>query len=183
MKMLVTVALTASLALGVAGCGRGAALAGKHARSSPPPAPVPTMTASQASVAPTLTLAGIIAPYQNVAITASLSEPTLAVNVNEGDRVQAGEVLAVLDTSDLQANLAAQQQLTKSDDARVAQSQYTATLAYGQTSDAVRQAAASVTQARQTLAPILRAFALRLLASGFGKIANVGHRRPDASSW
>ncbi len=109
MKMLVTVALTASLALGVAGCGRGAALAGKHARSSPPPAPVPTMTASQASVAPTLTLAGIIAPYQNVAITASLSEPTLAVNVNEGDRVQAGEVLAVLDTSDLQANLAAQQ--------------------------------------------------------------------------
>jgi len=151
MKKLVPLALLASLTLAVAGCGNGAAGAKKHARSSPPPAPVPTMTASRASVAPTLTLAGIVAPYQNVAITASLSEPTLAVNVNEGDRVHAGEVLAVLDTSDLQANLAAQQQLTKSDDARVAQSQYTATLAFGQNPDAVRQAGASVTQARQTL--------------------------------
>jgi len=40
--------------------------------------------------------------------------------------------------------------------------------------DAVRQAAASVTQARQTLAPILRAFALRLLASGKSPMLVIG---------
>jgi len=34
-----------------------------------------------------VTLAGIIAPYENAAITVSLSEATLAVYINEGERV------------------------------------------------------------------------------------------------
>ncbi len=55
---------------------------------------------------PTLTISGIIAPYQNVMITSDLTEPADDVYVNEGDRVHAGEVIAVLDTADLRAELA-----------------------------------------------------------------------------
>ena len=113
--------------------------------------PIPTTAAQSTTIHPTLTLAGIIAPYQNVAITGSLSEPTLRVNVNEGDRVTKGEVLAVQDTSDLQANLVSQVSLAQSDDANIAKTKYTADLNYGQNPDAVRQARATLVQAQQTL--------------------------------
>ncbi len=116
------------------------------------PVPIPTTAAQTTTIRPTLTLAGIIAPYQNVAITGSLSEPTLRVNVNEGDRVTKGEVLAVQDVSDLQANLASQISLAQSDQARIAQTKYTADLNFGQNPDAVRQARAALVQAQQTLA-------------------------------
>ncbi len=151
MKTFVTVALGCALAVTFAGCGQKAG--GKHGRTRPSAAPVPiaTTAARAGSVTPTLTLAGIIAPYQNVAITGSLSEPTLRVNVNEGDIVHKGEVLAVQDTTDLEANLAAQVSLTKSDDARVAQARYTADLNYGQNPDAVTQARATLRQSEQTL--------------------------------
>jgi HlyD family secretion protein len=128
--------------------------AGKHGRTraSAAPIPIPTTAAQQATVRPTVTLAGIIAPYQNVAITASQSEPTLRVNVNEGDRVHVGEVLAVQDVTDLQANLSSQLSLAASDDANIAKTKYTADLNYGQNPDAVRQARASLVQAQATLA-------------------------------
>ncbi len=115
------------------------------------PVPIATAAAQRSTIRPPLTLAGIIAPYQNVGITGSLAAPTLRVNVNEGDRVRAGEVLAVQDVSDLQANLASQVSLAQSDDARIAQTRYTADLNYGQNPDAVRQARASLVQAQQTL--------------------------------
>lgn len=121
-------------------------------RASAPPVPIATTAARSMTVHPTVTLAGIIAPYQNVAITGSLSEPTLRVNVNEGDRVHAGEVLAVQDVSDLQANLASQLSVAESDDANIAKTKYTADLNYGQNPDAVRQARATLAQARHTLA-------------------------------
>ncbi len=145
-------ALTAVVATGT-GCANHAA-GGRRpgGRASAPPVPIAKTAAQSTTVRPTLTLAGIIAPYQNVAITGSLSEPTLRVNVNEGDRVHAGEVLAVQDVSDLQANLASQLSLAQSDDARIAQTKYTADLNYGQNPDAVRQARATLTQAERTLA-------------------------------
>ena len=49
-------------------------------------------------------IAGIIAPYQNVSLSSSLVEPTDSVNVIEGDYVHKGQVLAVLDTTDLRAS-------------------------------------------------------------------------------
>ncbi len=140
-----------ALVVAVSGCAHQAA--GKHGRTraSAAPVPIPTTAAQTTTIRPTLTLAGIIAPYQNVAITGSLSEPTLRVNVNEGDRVTKGEVLAVQDTSDLQANLASQVSLAQSDDANIAKTKYTADLNYGQNPDAVRQARATLVQAQQTL--------------------------------
>jgi multidrug efflux pump subunit AcrA (membrane-fusion protein) len=140
-----------SVIVATTGCAHNAA--GKHGRTraSAPPVPIARTTAQPGTVRPTVTLAGIIAPYQNVAITASQSEPTLKVNVNEGDSVHVGEVLAVQDVSDLQANLASQLSTAQSDEARIAQARYTADLNYGQNPDAVRQARAALVQANQTL--------------------------------
>ena len=144
----------AMLVVFAAGCmhrGGSGARGGRAGRASPAPAPIPTAAARSVTVRPTVALAGIIAPLQNVAITASLSEPTKAVYVNEGDTVRAGQVLALQDVADLQANLAAQNSLAQSDDARVVQTQYTANLSYGQNPDQVRQTRAALRQAEQTL--------------------------------
>jgi multidrug resistance efflux pump len=129
---------------------RGGPQAGR--RALPSPAPIPTVAAKTGTVKPSLTIAGIIAPYQNVGISSSLSEPTLSVAVNEGDHVTKGEVLATLDTTDLQANLAAAIATTQGDEARVDTAKYTASLSYGQNPDQVRQAQQALVQAQQTLA-------------------------------
>ena len=50
--------------------------------------------AAQGVIVPGEQLAGVIAPYQNVAISSTLTEPADAGNVAEGDVVHRGEVLA-----------------------------------------------------------------------------------------
>ncbi len=137
------------------GAGRGRR-AGAGAAGSP--APIPTAAAKVTTVRASSTISGVIAPLYNVAITSALSEPTDAVNVNEGDRVHTGEVLAVLDTADLRAQLAQAQatvvadaRTAESDDAKVAQSRYTATLNIGQSGNSVLSQRAAVAQAEQTL--------------------------------
>jgi multidrug efflux pump subunit AcrA (membrane-fusion protein) len=127
-------------------------------RASASPNPVPTATAAITTVRATSTISGFIAPLLNVAITSALSEPTDVVNVNEGDRIHPGEVLAVLDTADLRAQLAqaqatvvADQRTAESDDAKVAESRYTATLNIGQGGNTVLSARAAVAQAQQNL--------------------------------
>jgi multidrug efflux pump subunit AcrA (membrane-fusion protein) len=146
MRLAASLALIALLSSGCAG-GR------QHRghRASPAPAAVPTSAAAPVTVRPTVQIAGIVAPYQNVSISSSLSEPTDSVAVIEGDVVRRGQVLAVLDTTDLRASLVAAQRSAASDDARVSQTQYQAQLNIGQGSDQVRNARAAVLQAQQTL--------------------------------
>ena len=84
----------------VAGCAGGAHRAATVSRLAGPAA-IPTATAAPATVHPTVQIAGIVAPYQNVSISSSLSEPTDSVAVIEGDVVRRGQTLAVLDTTDL----------------------------------------------------------------------------------
>ena len=139
-----------SLVFAVAACGHKGGGRNGRTRVQASPAPVPTTVAKQATVKPTLTIAGIIAPLQNVAISSSLSEPTLAVYVNEGDRVHRGQVLAKLDVTDLEANLKASEATAKSDDERVEQSRYSATLAFGQNPDTVTQQRAALRSAQET---------------------------------
>ena len=136
-----------AVAMIVAGCGGGAA---RH-RASPSPAAIPTAAAAPATVRPTVQIAGIVAPFQNVAISSALSEPTDSVAVVQGDVVRRGETLAVLDTTDLRASLAAAQGTATSSDARVTQTQYQAQLNIGQGGNQVQSAQATVTQAQQTL--------------------------------
>jgi HlyD family secretion protein len=122
------------------------------------PNPIPTAAAKVTTVRATRTISGIIAPFQNVAISSSLNEPTDSVPVNEGDRVSAGQVVAVLDTADLVAQLAqdqatvvTDQRTAESDDAKVTQMRYTARLNIGTGNDQVKSSQAALNQAQHTL--------------------------------
>ncbi len=124
-----------------------------HARIADQPTaePVKTVIAQYGELSPTITIAGIIAPLQNVGISSSLQEPAANVYVHEGQYVSAGSVLAELDVSDLQANLASAERSTAEANAKVSQSNYQSTLALSQgTSDFVN-ARAQLQQARQHL--------------------------------
>jgi multidrug efflux pump subunit AcrA (membrane-fusion protein) len=147
MRLVASLALIAFLASGCAGARhrRG------HGFGSPGPAAVPTAAAAPVMVHPTVQIAGIVAPYQNVSISSSLSEPTDSVAVIEGDDVRRGQTLAVLDTTDLRASLEAAERSAASSDARVSQTQYQAQLNIGQGSDQVRNARATLLQSQQTL--------------------------------
>ena len=154
MQRIVRVVAVLALVAAVAGCGRG----GRRPRNQSSPAPVPTAAAKVTTVRGSATISGVIAPLQNVAISSSLVEPTDAVYVNEGDRVRRGQVLALLDTADLQANLAqaqstvvTNQRNAASAQAKVDQTRYQAQLQIGQGSDAVNVARAALAQAQQTL--------------------------------
>lgn len=141
--------------LALAGCARSAG----RTRSAPPAPSIPTVAAKITTVHATSTISGVIAPLQNVAITSQLAEPTDRVNVNEGDRVHVGEVIAQLDTADLHAQLAQDEatvvtaeRTAESDDAKVTQTRYTQRLNIGQGGDQVLSARATLAQANQTLA-------------------------------
>jgi multidrug efflux pump subunit AcrA (membrane-fusion protein) len=93
----------------------------------------------------------LIAPYQSVAIQSDLTEPADAVNVQEGDQVTKGEVLARLDTADLEANLAADLATAASDAASATHTVYQGGLTISQSQESVRAARAAVGQAQETL--------------------------------
>ncbi len=112
---------------------------------------VQTSIANYGTVQPSQRLAGIIAPYQNVAIQSSLSEPADAVYVREGDSVRAGQVLAQLDTSDLQAQMQSDLATANSNRANTTHTVFQGSLSIAQGQDTVRTDAAAVHQAQQTL--------------------------------
>jgi len=131
----------------VAGC--------SHARRPPRAtgnAVVPVALAEYGSVSPSTLLSGTVAPLQNVGITSTLAEPADAVNVQEGDTVHAGEVLAQLDTADLRAQLASDIGAAASARAKVQSTFAQAGLTIAQNSNTVNSAQAAVRQAQQTLA-------------------------------
>lgn len=126
------------------------ACAKREATKTPPPPTVVTSIASRGHLQPVETLPGLIAPFQNVAIESSLAEPAIRVDVAEGDRVTRGEVIAVLDTADLQAQLASDLATAQSDSANAVHTSIAGQLTISQSQQSVNNAAAGVTQARQT---------------------------------
>jgi HlyD family secretion protein len=142
-------ALAFACALALVACGGGRHRG--HRFAVPSPAAIPTAVASPVTVRPSVQIAGIIAPFQNVSLSSSLVEPTDSVAVIEGDHVRKGQVLAVLDTTDLRASYNSAVESAVSDDARAEQTQYQAQLNIGQGNDAVRNAQAALLQAKQTL--------------------------------
>jgi multidrug efflux pump subunit AcrA (membrane-fusion protein) len=138
--------LAIAIALMSAGC--------SHAAPAPKPSPPPSVAiavAREGTIHPAQTLPGIIAPYQSVAIQSDLTEPADRVNVQEGDHVTAGEVLAVLDTADLVANLDADLATANSDAASAVHTVDQGGLTIAQSQESVRAARAAVSQARATL--------------------------------
>jgi multidrug efflux pump subunit AcrA (membrane-fusion protein) len=138
-------AALAILAFAAAGCSK-----------PPPPKPpappsVKTAIAANGEIAPKEQLPGLIAPFQNVAIESTLTEPTIAVNVQEGDHVRRGEVLAVLDTTDLRAQMASDLAQAHSDSAGATHTADQGELTIQQSQQAVQNAKSALAQAQQTL--------------------------------
>jgi HlyD family secretion protein len=117
-----------------------------------PTAQVPVAVADTGKVSPTSTLGGIIVPYQNVQIQSNLVEPVDTVYVNEGDHVKAGQVLARLDTRDLEAQLRSDLGTAASNAAKATQTYDQAGLTIAQNSNTVNAAQATVRQGQATLA-------------------------------
>jgi len=103
-------------------------------------------------VTPKSSMGGLIVAYQNVAIQSSLTEPTDAVNVNEGDHVRKGEVLAVLDTADLVAELQSDLGTAASDKAKIDSTSDQAGLTIYQNTNTINAEKAALRQAQATLA-------------------------------
>lgn len=129
----------------LAGC------AGRAPAPAAPPPSVATVVAIEGSVQPALNFPGIVAPYQDVMMSTTLAEPADAVEVQEGDRVAAGQLLALLDTADLRATLESDVKTAESDAAKTTQTVYTARLSIVQGNEGVLSAQAALRQAQQTL--------------------------------
>jgi RND family efflux transporter MFP subunit len=65
----------------------------------------PVVPASRATLANTLTVAGEFLPYQEVELHAKVAGYIRSIHVDIGDKVKQGEVLAVLDVPELQAQV------------------------------------------------------------------------------
>jgi HlyD family secretion protein len=146
--LCVTATLTSVCLL--AGCGHGGGRQSRQGANAHAGA-IPTATAKPATIHPKLTISGIIAPYQNVMLTNTLAEPAAAVNVNEGDRVTRGEVIAVLDTADLQAQLESAEHTASSDSSKADQTVYTAQQTIDQAPNTVSTAREALNQSQANL--------------------------------
>jgi multidrug efflux pump subunit AcrA (membrane-fusion protein) len=124
-----------------------------HSTRQTAPTPfVATTVATNGAVNPNEPLPGLIAPYQNVAIQSTLTEPADAVYVNEGDRVRKGQVIALLDTADLRAQLESDIATAHADAANTTHTVYQGKLSISQGVDQLSGASATVQQAQKTLA-------------------------------
>jgi len=144
-KRVAALAIAAFVALG--GCSEK-----KASNFTRPVAHVPVAVAQDGAVTPVSTMGGLIVAYQNVAIQSSLTEPTDAVNVNEGDHVRKGQVLAVLDTADLVAELQSDLGTAASDKAKIDSTADQAGLTIVQNANTINAQKAALRQAQLTLA-------------------------------
>jgi multidrug efflux pump subunit AcrA (membrane-fusion protein) len=96
-----------------------------------------------------------VTPLRQVGIAADLTEPIGDVDVQEGQTVRAGQVLAHLLTDDLEAQLASSERVTAEDVARYAQAAYQTNAVNAQDDSAVRSAQDNLHQARVFIVPIM----------------------------
>jgi HlyD family secretion protein len=139
MKRIIALGLVAALAA----CGHKAAV-----QEQVPV--VATSVASTGDIQPTSEMSGIVAPYYNVAIQSTLTEPADTVNVQEGDHVTKGEVLAQLDTADLRAELQSDVATAQSDAANTEHTVYSGTQSITQGNQGVLGAQATLLRDRNT---------------------------------
>jgi len=146
-RLTVSTTVAFAVAAAVLGCAA-------HARNADQPtqAPLRSAIAQYGEISPTISIAGIIAPLQNVSISSSLQEPAAAVYVHEGQYVSAGAVLAELDVSDLRANYTSAERSAAEANAKVTQTNYQGTLALSQGTSDLASARSQLQQAREHLA-------------------------------
>lgn len=100
-------------ATAIGGCGsergEGATTSGRggRGRDDSGPTPVEIAQAELRTAARSVTVAGTVEPLRTIGINSQLSGALTSVYVEEGDAVRAGQVLARMDSRELQAQLAA----------------------------------------------------------------------------
>ena len=104
--------LAMMLAMGVAGCGDGESSSGAQAqtgrggRGGPNAVtPVEVTAVERGAIARSISVPGAVEPIRSVGVNAQVAGVLLAVNVEEGDYVQRGQVLARVDDRELRAQL------------------------------------------------------------------------------
>ncbi len=88
----------------------------------PSSTPIPTalvMPATRGNLASTLTVAGQFQPYQEVELHAKVSGYIRRINVDIGDHVRTGEVIATLEVPELNAQVAASQAAIRHNQAEI----------------------------------------------------------------
>jgi multidrug efflux pump subunit AcrA (membrane-fusion protein) len=145
----------------------------------PPPPEVKTLAAREGTIAPSIEIAGVVAPYRQVAVTADLSEPISEVDVVEGQQVRSGQVLARLLVDDLEAQLASSERVVSEDASRYAQAAYETTATTAQNSMSVVAAQDAVREAQVNLAGAqtdLRRYE-QLVVNGYIPVQTVDQQR------
>lgn len=141
------VALVAVVGTLLTGCSKG----GGQQQKGPPPLAVDVGKAVRQDIATYLSLDGQIAPLQESILSLPQSGTVVAVYVTEGQRVNAGEVLAKLDDSTLQAQLASSVAAVAQAQATLQGSALTEPMTLQQVNGAVVSAQQTLVQAQNSL--------------------------------
>jgi RND family efflux transporter MFP subunit len=145
------IALAATI---VSGCAHGGPPPG-----GPPPVSVSTAKISRGAISTYVSFDGQITPVYQTTLSTAEAGTVAAVNVTEGDFVHRGQILASLDTAQLQATLEANEAAVRADEAQLVHSSVAAPIQAQQYSSAVatarqnlQSAVNSVRSARAALA-------------------------------
>jgi len=142
----VVIAIAATAAVGLSGCAKK-----EGGPKGPPPLNVDTATAMRRDIATYVNLDGQVAPLQDATLSVQQSGPLLAVYVNEGQRVGAGQLLAKVDDSTLRAQLAQDQALIAQASARAQSSALGVPMVQQQVSAGVQTAQNTLTTDKAAL--------------------------------
>lgn len=145
-RMLLAAAV---LAVAASGCGsKGGAAAGNQ---GPPPLAVDVSQAKRQDIGTYVSLDGQIAPLQESTLSTPQSGNVVNVYVNEGQHVRAGQLLAKLDDSTLQAQLAQQQAIVQQQTATLSSSNLQAPVTAANASNTIVTAQQQLASARNNV--------------------------------
>jgi RND family efflux transporter MFP subunit len=101
----------------------------KEKQPETPPATASIAPVTKGDLASTLTVAGEFQPYQEVELHAKVSGYIRRINVDIGDRVKNGQIIATLEVPELNAQVAASQAQIRHSQSEIARAQNEVTLA------------------------------------------------------
>ncbi|MFN3730351.1 MAG: efflux RND transporter periplasmic adaptor subunit [Fimbriimonadaceae bacterium] len=143
--------ILAATALGIAGCvDRGAQAQAKRTEEllSDPVVPVKVITASTEEVRNTFEVTGSLTTSEDTIVGAKTGGRVVAVYVKDGDAVSAGQVLATIDTTDLQIQLRQANAQIQAAESQLSQAKSNAAVAPVRSNAAVAAAEAQLAQAK-----------------------------------
>ncbi|MFN2449492.1 MAG: efflux RND transporter periplasmic adaptor subunit [Candidatus Baltobacteraceae bacterium] len=144
MSVLRTLSAAALASAMLAGCG------GQKQQRGPMALDVDVAQAQRHDIATFLTLDGQISPLQESTLSFQQSGPVSQIDVNQGDRVSSGEMLARIDASTLQAQLAQVQAQIAQSASQAQSSALNVPITQANTSQAVQSAKAALDNAKLT---------------------------------